>query len=58
MKVCCLMKQTKSWDPLDVSIVSDEQFHDELEKGYADIEKGNVLPAKDAFASLHGELGI
>ena len=44
--------------PLDISTLSEDEFHAELEKGYADIEKGNVLPAKEAFASLRGELGI
>ena len=44
--------------PLDISMLSDEEFHADLEKGYADIEKGNVLPAKEAFTSLRGELVI
>jgi DNA-damage-inducible protein J len=44
--------------PLDISMLTDEEFHAELEKGYADIKKGSVLPAKEAFASLRGELGI
>ena len=44
--------------PLDISMLTEEEFHAELEKGYADIEKGNVLPAKEAFSSLRSELGI
>ena len=44
--------------PLDISMLTDDEFHAELEKGYADIEKGNVLSAKEAFASLRNELGI
>jgi predicted transcriptional regulator len=36
----------------------EEEFHAELEKGYADIAKGNVFPAKETFSSLRGELGI
>jgi DNA-damage-inducible protein J len=44
--------------PLDISTLADEEFHAELEKGYADIKKGNTLPAKEAFASLRDELGI
>ena len=44
--------------PLDISMLTEDEFHSELEKGYADIEKGNVLPAKEAFASLRNELGI
>lgn len=44
--------------PLDISMLTDEEFHAELEKGYSDIEKGNVIPAKEAFGSLRSELGI
>ena len=44
--------------PLDISMLTDDEFHAELEKGYADIEKGNVRPAREAFASLRGVLGI
>ena len=44
--------------PLDISMLTVEEFHAELEKGYADVEKGNVIPAKEALASLRSELGI
>ena len=44
--------------PVDISMLTEEEFHAELEKGYSDIEKGNVIPAKEAFTSLRGELGI
>lgn len=44
--------------PLDISMLTEEEFHTELEKGYADIGKGNVLPAKESFTSLRVELGI
>ena len=44
--------------PLDISMLTEEEFHAELEKGYTDIERGNVIPAKEAFTSLRGELGI
>ena len=44
--------------PVDISMITEDEFHSELEKGYADIEKGNVLSAGEAFASLRGELGI
>jgi len=44
--------------PLDMSMLTEEEFHAELEKGYDDIKKGNVFPAKEAFASLRSELGI
>ncbi|MDR1061312.1 MAG: type II toxin-antitoxin system RelB/DinJ family antitoxin [Clostridiales bacterium] len=44
--------------PFDISMLTEDEFHAELEKGYADIEIGNVRPAKEALASLRGELGI
>jgi DNA-damage-inducible protein J len=44
--------------PLDISMLAEDEFHAELEIGYADIEKGNVRPAGEALASLRGELGI
>ena len=44
--------------PLDISTLTEDEFHAELEKGYADIQKNNVLPAKEAFTSLRSELGI
>ena len=44
--------------PLDVSMLTEKELDNELEKGYADIGNGNVLPAKTAFTSLRGELGI
>ena len=44
--------------PLDISMLTEEEFHAELEKGYADIERNNVIPAKEAVTSLRGELGI
>jgi len=44
--------------PIDISLLSDDELHAELEKGYSDIEKGNVFPAREAFLSLRNELGI
>ncbi|MCL2766749.1 MAG: type II toxin-antitoxin system RelB/DinJ family antitoxin [Peptococcaceae bacterium] len=44
--------------PLDISMLSEDEFHAELEKGFAEIKKGNVLSAKEAFSSLRGELGL
>ena len=44
--------------PVDISMLTEDEFSAELEKGYRDIESGNVLPAKEAFSSLRGELGI
>ena len=44
--------------PLDISMLTEEEFHNELEKGYIDVLNGKVRPAKEAFASLRSELGI
>ena len=44
--------------PLDISMLTDDEFHAELEKGYADIIKGDVYPAREAFGSMRSELGI
>ena len=44
--------------PIDISMLTEDELSSELEKGYADIESGSVLPVKKAFKSLRGELGI
>ena len=44
--------------PIDVSLLTEDEFHAELEKGYADLESGNVVPAEQAFKSLRRELNI
>ena len=43
---------------VDISMLTEDELFAELEKGYADIESGNVLSAEKAFKSLRGELGI
>lgn len=44
--------------PLDVSRMTAEQLDTELEKGYAQMKAGQVIPAKQAFDELRGELGV
>ena len=44
--------------PLDVSRMTAEQMDTELEKGYAQMKAGQVIPAKQAFDELRGELGV
>ena len=44
--------------PLDISKMTEDEFHTELEKGYSDYKRGNVKPAKEALSSLRNELGI
>jgi hypothetical protein len=34
-------------------MLTENEFHAELEKGYADIEKGNVRPVKEALATVN-----
>lgn len=40
--------------PLDVGAMSEEQFDAELEKGYADMKAGKVVPVKKAFDDIRG----
>jgi len=44
--------------PIDISMLTEEEFHNELEKGYTDALNGKARPAKEAFTSLRNELGI
>ena len=43
---------------LDISTLTEEELHAELEKGYSDIASGDVKPATEAFTELRKELGI
>ena len=44
--------------PLDMSTLSQEQLHAELEKGYADISAGRTKPAEEVFASIRKDYGL
>ncbi|WP_122642121.1 type II toxin-antitoxin system RelB/DinJ family antitoxin [Luxibacter massiliensis] len=44
--------------PLDVSRMTEEQLHAELEKGYADMLAGRTVPAAEAFADIRKEYGV
>ena len=44
--------------PLDMSTLSREQLHAELEKGYADISAGRTKPAEEVFASIRKDYGL
>lgn len=44
--------------PLDISRMTAAQLDTELEKGYADMQSGNTIPAEQAFANLRRELDI
>ena len=41
--------------PVDVTTLSEEAFHEVLERGYADMEDGRVQNVKNAFADLKRE---
>ena len=43
---------------LDMSTLSREQLHAELEKGYVDIAAGRTKPAEEVFASIRKDYGL
>ena len=43
---------------LDMSALSREQLHAELDKGYADIAAGRTKPAEEVFASIRKDYGL
>ena len=44
--------------PLDMSTLSREQLHAELERGYADMSTGRTKPAEEVFASIRKNHGF
>ena len=44
--------------PIDMSTLSREQLHAELEKGYADIAVGRTKPAEEVFTSIRKDCGF
>jgi len=44
--------------PLDVSRMTTEQLNAELEKGYAQIQNGQTIPAEQAFADIRSKYGV
>ena len=44
--------------PLDVSRMTETQFNEEMEKGYADMQEGHTIPATEAFANIRREYGL
>ena len=44
--------------PLDVSRMTAEQLNVELEKGYAQMQNGQTIPAEQAFADIRKEYGV
>ena len=44
--------------PVDISTLSDAEFDEELEKGYADMKAGRAKNAKEAFTDIRKDYGI
>ena len=44
--------------PVDVSRLSEAEFNEELEKGYADMQAGRTKNAKKAFADIRKDYGL
>ena len=44
--------------PVDISTLSEAECHEELEKGYADMQAGRTKNAKKAFADIRKDYGL
>ena len=44
--------------PIDVSALTEEQLHVELQKGYDDVLAGRTKPAADVFAAIRKDYGV
>ena len=44
--------------PVDISRLSEAEFHEELEKGYADMHDRRTKNAKKAFADIRKDYGL
>lgn len=44
--------------PLDVSRMTKEQLNAELEKGYAQMQNGQTIPAEQAFTDIRKKYGV
>lgn len=44
--------------PVDISVLSETGFHEELEKGYADMQSGRKKDARKAFADIRKDYGL
>lgn len=45
-------------EPVDISILSEEQLHAELEKGYVDMKAGRTKDAKSVFADMRKDYDL
>ena len=44
--------------PVDISVMSEDGFHEELEKGYEDMQKGRTKDARNAFADIRKDYEV
>ena len=44
--------------PVDISTLTEAEFNEELEKGYADMQTGRTKNAKKAFADIRKDYGL
>ena len=45
-------------NPVDISILTDDELNSELEKGFSDIDAGRVEDAKNVFDEIRRQYGI
>ena len=44
--------------PVDISALSETEFHEELEKGYADVQAGRTKNVKEVFDAIRKDYGL
>ena len=44
--------------PVDISALSEADFHEELEKGYADVQAGRTKNAREVFDAIRKGYGL
>ena len=44
--------------PVDISALSEAEFHEELEKGYADVQAGRTKNVKEVFDAIRKDYGL
>ena len=44
--------------PVDISALSEAEFHEELEKGYADVRAGRTKNAREVFDAIRKDYGL
>ena len=44
--------------PRDMTMASDEELNDALERGWRDVQEGRVTPISDAMSQIRGDLSL